>query len=154
MLCDSRDMPKIVELTDPKGIAKNGGTRMLIAPPLAYDAVMKRVPYGKVVTSDAIRRYLAVRHGADGTCPLTAGIFINVVARASEERGADGTPYWRTLKKNGELNEKYPGGVEAQGLRLEQEGHTILQKGARCFVRDYRKSAYELDGDQATAKTR
>ncbi len=35
------------------------------------------------------------------------------------------TPYWRTLKSKGELNEKFPGGVEAQAALLQEEGHTI-----------------------------
>ena len=43
----------------------------------------------------------------------------------ASEGEKDITPYWRTLKANGELNPKYPGGVEAQMARLEEEGHTI-----------------------------
>jgi len=42
------------------------------------------------------------------------------------EGKTDITPYWRTLKSKGELNEKYPGGAEAQAARLTEEGHTIL----------------------------
>ena len=37
----------------------------------------------------------------------------------------DITPYWRTLKVSGQLNEKYPGGVEAQSAHLKEEGHAI-----------------------------
>jgi hypothetical protein len=43
---------------------------------------------------------------------------------ASEGR-KDITPYWRTLKVGGQLNEKFPGGVEAQAAHLREEGHTI-----------------------------
>ncbi|MDF2522441.1 MAG: hypothetical protein K0R31_82 [Clostridiales bacterium] len=96
---DSRDTPKIAKITDPKEILRYGGTKLLIAPPLAYDEIMKKVPKGKVITSDYIRSYLAKKHGADNTCPLTAGIFINIAAKASIERVVDETPYWRTLKK-------------------------------------------------------
>jgi alkylated DNA nucleotide flippase Atl1 len=134
-LNDSRDMPKISEITDPKEISRYGGAKLLIAPPLAYDEIMKKVPRGKVITSDYIRSHLAKKHGADNTCPLTAGIFINIAAKASVERGVDETPYWRTLKKDGELNEKYPEGIDGQKLRLEMEGHTVIQKGKRYFVR-------------------
>lgn len=45
------------------------------------------------------------------------------------KRAQDKTPYWRTLKANGELNAKYPGGVEAQKEMLEKEGHIVIQKG-------------------------
>lgn len=136
-LHDSKDQPKIIEVTDVKAVTRFGGPKMLIAPPLAYDAVMKRLPEGKLMTSDRIRSYLAKVHQADYTCPLTAGIFINIAAKASEERGVDETPYWRTLKKDGELNEKYPGGIDAQKARLEMEGHTVIQKGKRYFVKDF-----------------
>jgi alkylated DNA nucleotide flippase Atl1 len=55
----------------------------------------------------------------------------------------DETPYWRTLKKDGELNEKYPGGIDAQKLQLEMEGHAIIQKGKRYFVKDYKDKFYD-----------
>lgn len=136
------DMPKIEEITDLKSIERFGGTRMLIAPPLEYDEVMRKVPRGKVTTSDRIRGYLANKHGADFTCQLTAGIFINIAANASEEREEDKIPYWRTLKKNGELNEKYPGGTEVQKALLEEEGHEIVKKGKRYFVKDFEEKLF------------
>ena len=60
---------------------------------------------------------------------------------------SDETPYWRTLKANGELNEKYPNGIEAQKAKLEAEGHTIIQKGrknVRYYVKDYENSLFVL----------
>ena len=78
----------------------------------------------------AIREYFAKVSCADFTEPITAGIFCSIVAWASYQREIDKTPYWRTLKANGELNPKYPGGVEAQKEMLEKEGHTVLQKGS------------------------
>lgn len=142
-------MPKISEITNPKQISRYGGTKLLIAPPLAYDEIMKKVPKGKVITSDYIRGHLAKKHGADNTCPLTAGIFINIAAKASAERGADETPYWRTLKKDGELNEKYPGGIDGQKFRLESEGHTVIQRGERYFVKDYQDTFLDLEEEVA-----
>ena len=37
----------------------------------------------------------------------------------------DITPYWRVIKNDGSLNEKFPGGVEAQARHLKEEGHII-----------------------------
>ena len=68
---------------------------------------------------------------------MTAGIFINICAHASEERAEGKIPWWRTLKVKGELNEKYPGGIDAQKLFLEMEGHCVIQKGKRYFVEGY-----------------
>lgn len=80
---------------------------MHFAPPIAYDEVMKQVPCGKLITVGAIREYFARKSGADFTEPITAGIFVSIAAWASEQRTVDETPYWRTLKANGELNLKY-----------------------------------------------
>lgn len=129
MLHDSKDMPKFQTITDQKSIEKYGGSRMYFAPPIDYDKVMKLIPYGKVITVGKIREYFAELNGADFTEPITAGIFVSIAAWASYQRSEDETPYWRTLKANGELNAKYPGGIEAQKERLEAEGHTIIQKG-------------------------
>ena len=63
------------------------------------------------------------------------------------QRSEDETPYWRTLKANGELNAKYPNGIEAQKEKLEAEGHTIIQKGRkniRYYVKDYENSLFDL----------
>jgi len=90
---------------------------MLIAAPMQYNEIMSRVPQGKVITADRIRAYLAKKAGADVTCPLTAGIFVNICAHASEERADAKIPWWRTLKSKGELNEKYPGGISGEGSR-------------------------------------
>jgi len=136
-LNDSKDMPK-VEMVDCIFAARQGGPRMLLAPPLEYDAIMKRIPKGKLITSDRIRSHLAKKHNADWTCGLTGGIFINIAVNASAERkGVNETPYWRTLKKDGELNEKFPDGLDGHKLLLEMEGHKIIQKGKRYFVENY-----------------
>lgn len=147
MLHDSKDMPKFQTITDRRSIEKYGGNRMYFAPPIDYDKVMKLVPYGKVTTVGEIRAYFAKRSGADFTEPITAGIFVFIAAWASYQREEDETPYWRTLKANGELNAKYPGGIEAQKEKLEAEGHTILQKGrknVKYYVKDYERVLFEL----------
>jgi alkylated DNA nucleotide flippase Atl1 len=142
------NLPKIEVVEDPKGAVRLGlepGGKMLIAPAIDYHELMKQVPEGKLVTSELLRTFLATRAGADATCPLTAGIFINVVAHASEERdGVDPVPWWRTLKQKGELNPKYPDGITIQKALLESEGHQIIQKGDRYFVKDYEKNLYSL----------
>lgn len=147
MLNDSKDMPKFQTITDEKSIEKYGGDRMYFAPPIDYDKVMRLVPFGKLLTVGAIREHFAKQNGADFTEPITAGIFVSIVAWASFQRKDDKTPYWRTLKANGELNAKYPGGIEAQKEMLEKEGHVIIQKGrknVRYYVKDYENALFEL----------
>lgn len=147
MLHDSKDMPKFQTITDPKSIEKYGGNKMYFAPPIDYDKIMKQIPHGKVITVGKIREYFAKLNGADFTEPITARIFVSIAAWASNQRSEDETPYWRTLKANGELNAKYPGGVEAQKEKLEAEGHIIIQKGRkniRYYVQDYENALFHL----------
>lgn len=56
------------------------------------------------------------------------------------------TPYWRTVKAGGQLNEKYPGGAEAQAVHLTAEGHDIeLDKtGKPRRVKDFEKVLVEV----------
>ena len=99
-------------------------------------------------TVGALREDRAKTNGADFTDPVTAGIFVSSAAWASHQRAENETPYWRTLKANGELNPKYPGGVEEQRVKLEAEGHTVIQKGRkniRYYVKDYEKVLFDLD---------
>lgn len=147
MLKNSKDMPKTVIVTDRATIERYGGDRMYFAPPIDYDMVMRSVPYGKLITVELIRKRFARENDADFTDPMTAGIFVNIAAWASHGRETDKTPYWRTLKVHGELNDKYPGGAAAQKELLESEGHTVIRKGhtkVRYFVKDYEKSIFEL----------
>lgn len=147
MLHDSKDMPKFQIITDKKSIEKYGGNKMYFAPPIDYDRVMRQIPRGKVITIGEIREYFAKLSGADFTEPITAGIFVSIAAWASYQRTGDETPFWRTLKANGELNAKYPGGIEAQKEKLEAEGHTIIRKGRtnyKYYVKDYNAVLFEL----------
>lgn len=147
MLKNSKDMPKILNITDEKSIKKYGGSKMFMAPPCYYDEIMKKVPEGKLLTVPIMRKYLAEKNGADFTCPLTAGIFVNIAAWASFQRETSKTPYWRTLKTGGELNPKYPGGIELQKEKLESEGHTVICRGTKnkkYFVENYENSLLTL----------
>lgn len=68
-------------------------------------------------------------------------------ANATEEAedGKDlGIPYWRTLKTDGFLNEKYPGGIEAHKNLLEQEGFNIRRKGRKLYVEHYENFLFSL----------
>lgn len=149
MLNDSKDMPKVQIVTDPGTIQRYGGDRMYFAPPADYDRAMRLVPFGRLATITDIREHFARENGADFTEPITAGIFVSIAAWASFQRnGVDETPYWRVLKAGGELNPKYPGGVEAQKARLEAEGHTVVRRGRkniRYYVDGYEKALYSFE---------
>lgn len=146
-LADSKGLPKVEKITDK--MSKRWGTGTVVIPaPKEVDEIMKKVPAGKLITINEIRQTLAKRHRATIGCPITTGIFAWISAYAAEEDAAEGkrniTPYWRTLKSGGELNEKYPGGIENLKIRLEAEGHTIIRKGKKYVILDYEKALIKL----------
>jgi hypothetical protein len=137
-LADNKDFPKVVNAAK----SKRGGKGTFVIPaPKEVDKLMRRVPKGKVITIDKLRKVLARLHRADSACPMTTGIFSWISAHAAAEATAAGakrtTPYWRTLKAKGELNPKYPGGIAALKRKLAKEGHKFVQRGKRVFVQNF-----------------
>ena len=149
-LKDSKNFPKILRLEPNfpcyralKNYGAGQGDSVVLVPPLDVDSVMKNVPSGKLLTLRKICGKLAEKYDAQYCCTLTTGIAVMIAANAAEETKGD-TPYWRTLKNNGELNKKFPGGVEMQKSLLEKEGHTIINRGKRLFVEDFEKYIAEV----------
>lgn len=146
-LADSKDLPKVRKITGK--MSKRWGTGTMVIPaPIEVDGVMRRVLEGELATINEVRVALAKKHGVNICCPLTTGIFAWVAANAAEEQRQKGekeiTPYWRTLKTGGVINPKYPGGVDKQKKLLENEGHTVTQKGKKHVVIDYEKFLAKL----------
>ncbi|HID93388.1 MAG TPA: hypothetical protein EYP60_04745 [bacterium (Candidatus Stahlbacteria)] len=149
-LMNNKDLPKVEKIT-PKVAGRWGtkvGDTVVIPAPIEVDEIMRKVPTGKLITINEIRTTLAKQHNATIGCPITTGIFARIAAEAAAERVAEGkkdiTPYWRTLKAGGVINEKYPGGVAAQKKLLEKEGHKVIQKGKKYVVVDFEKHLVKL----------
>jgi alkylated DNA nucleotide flippase Atl1 len=113
----------------PKMQKQLGKGTMLIPHPLDMDALIRKVPSGKLITLTKLREKLARAAGADTTCAMVAGMFVRIVAEAAAEDMKAGksrvTPYWRVVRDDGRLLEKLPGGPVAQAEHLEAEGHEI-----------------------------
>ncbi len=148
-LTGSKDLPR-VETIDEKKSRRWGSGTFVIPAPLEVDAIMRKIPKGKLITINEIRQILAAKHHATIGCPITTGIFSWIDAHAAAEAEQEGkkniTPYWRTLKTGGLLNEKYPGGLENLKKRLAAEGHTIIPKGRskHFIVKDFEKSLVDI----------
>jgi hypothetical protein len=144
-LADSKGLPKLGEI-EGKMTTRWGTGTMVIPAPREVDEIMKQVPKGKLITINEIRAGLAQKHKTNIACPITTGIFAWIAAHAAEEAAAEGatriTPYWRTLKSGGQLNEKYPGGIGQLKKRLEAEGHKVTQKGKRYLVVDFAEALF------------
>jgi alkylated DNA nucleotide flippase Atl1 len=154
-LGDKTNLPKILKLQKKfpcyNAVHKMGadvGDDVVLVNPSEIVALMKQVPKGKLITLVEICKAIAQKHHVKGCCSLTTGIFIMTAANATEESVKEGKslgiPYWRTLKADGFLNEKYPSGALAQKKLLEQEGFTILKKGRKFVVKDFEKYIGEV----------
>ncbi|MCX8183025.1 MAG: MGMT family protein [Crenarchaeota archaeon] len=154
-LSDKKGLPKTLRLEKSlpcyNAVRKMGaeaGDKVVIANPSEIVEVMKKVPKGKLITIVEICGEIAKKHRVKACCTLTTGIFIMITANAAEEaaRGGKnlGIPYWRTLKVDGFLNEKYPGGVKNHRRLLEKEGFKVVRKGNRFFVKGYEKYLVDL----------
>ncbi|MBN2599715.1 MAG: MGMT family protein [Candidatus Thermoplasmatota archaeon] len=148
-LADKENLPKILKLQKHfpcyNAVHKMGaeaGDDVVLVNPSEIVAVMKQVPKGKVITLSEICKVVAQHHHVQACCSLTTGIFIMTAANAAEEAAREGKslrlPYWRTLKADGSLNEKYPGSALTQKKLLEQEGFAILKTGKKFVVKDYK----------------
>ena len=147
-LADKKGYPKILRLEKRfpcyNAVHKMGadiGDEVVLVNPSEVVEIMKEVPKGKLVTIVEVCKKIARKHKVKACCSLTTGIFIMTAANAAEEATKQGInldiPYWRTLKGDGFLNEKYPGGAEAQKEKLEKEGFTVLKKGRKYVVKNY-----------------
>ena len=147
-LADKKGYPKILKLEKRfpcyNAVHKMGadaGDRVVLVNPSEVVEVMRKVPKGKLTTIVEICKKIAKKHKVMACCSLTTGIFTMTAANAAEEAAKEGKdleiPYWRTLKANGFLNEKYPGGAAAQKILLEKEGFKVTQRGTKYAVNNY-----------------
>jgi alkylated DNA nucleotide flippase Atl1 len=154
-LKDKTSFPKVLRLERKfpcyNAVHKMGaevGDEIVLVNPSEVVAIMKRVPKGRFITIVEICKQIARNHGVKGCCSLTAGIFIMTAANAVEEAIKEGKsldiPYWRTLKADGLLNEKYPGGQESHKRLLEGENLKVIARGKKYQVADYEKYLMKL----------
>ncbi len=139
-LNDDHGLPKVVKIKREQEKRWGKGT-IVIPAAREVEALMKAVPKGRLTTINQIRKRLAANHNVTIACPIVTGIFARIAAGAAAEDAAGGkkriTPYWRTLKEGGVINEKYPGGMAGQKKLLEQEGFKVMKKGKKYVVKDY-----------------
>jgi alkylated DNA nucleotide flippase Atl1 len=147
-LADKKGLPKVLKLQKNfpcynavRSMGVNVGEDVVLVNPSEIVEIIKQIPKGKVITIVEICKMIAQKYHVQGCCSLTTGIFIMTAANAAEEAKQQGKqleiPYWRTLKADGSLNEKYPGGALSQKKLLEEEGFTIIKKGKKYMVQEY-----------------
>lgn len=90
------------------------GSTVLIPSPRDIEAVVCDLGANTTITLTELRHELADRHGADGTCPVMAGMNLRVAAEVTFEAldagvpPADLVPIWRAVDPSSALATKLP----------------------------------------------
>lgn len=123
--------PKVV-----RAAGRRGG--MLVPTPLLVAGEIRRTRRGALTTPSRVRAALARRFGVEVTCPLTTGIFLNIIAGAAEEQIGQGrrpvAPYWRVIQEDGTLSPKRPPGPARQAAWLKAEGHRVKRSSKKGWL--------------------
>jgi len=88
------------------------GAQVLVSTPREVAAFVRRIPAGRFVAPEQVRRRLAAKHNANAACPLATGIFLRIVAEAAWEQIQQGqdasevTPFWRVIPPRSPLAKK------------------------------------------------
>lgn len=119
--------PSYIRVNSKRFADLEAGTSVLIPSPQDIEAVVEQVEPGQTITLTELRRRLADRHGADGTCPVMAGMHLRVAAEVNlaalhQAEGGEAArpviPIWRAIDPSSPLASKLPCGPD--GIRALQ----------------------------------
>jgi len=88
------------------------GSRLLISSPEEIADFLHRLPPGRSLPIQQLRRELAAAHGADAACPVSTSIFLRIVAEHAFEQVQAGAPIesvppvWRAIEPGSTLLRK------------------------------------------------
>ena len=103
------------------------GRNMLIATPKIIDKYIKQIGVGKCLAIITLCKDLSIEYNADYTYPVTAGLFLRIVAEANYEKLQHGkhfeeiTPFWRVIALNSTLAKKLTFGQDYLLQQIEKE---------------------------------
>jgi len=120
---------------------------MYISSPREIENIIRKIPKGKLITTEIVIKNITSKNKVDFTCPLTSGIFISICANYAEEEIEKGVSkdkvvtYWRVIKPKGFLYDKYLGTKSKQEKYLKEEGYKLIDSGTKKgkMVKDYDK---------------
>ena len=119
----SRNIVKVLD----KGFSDiSAGEKMLISSPEKISEFIFAIPKGSFFSVKELRRGLALKAGADNTCPVTTGIFLRMAIEQNKDN--INFPYWRVV------DEKHP-----VVKKLNLDGNQIKKKRVDERVQKKRK---------------
>lgn len=91
---------------------------------------------GTLITTNLLCQRLTQQFNVRGTCPVTTQKALQVIAHDPSNAVA----YWRVVKADGGLINRFAGRAEGQAERLQKEGFTLDRKGKAPKVMNFRQS--------------
>jgi hypothetical protein len=104
------------------------GEIMLVPSSRLVDEFIRAIPRGASLTVASLRKALAIKHGAEVTCPITMGFHLRTIAEAAFEahqRGAsldEITPFWRVLDEQAPTTRRLSFGPALIAEQRRREG--------------------------------
>lgn len=102
--------------------------KFLISTPEEIDNYIRKIPKGRSVSFQTMKKDIALDHGVEYMCPLTAGIFTRIVAELAYEQNQKGesldkiTPFWRVVNLKMPLAKKLSFGTDFLTQMRKAEG--------------------------------
>jgi alkylated DNA nucleotide flippase Atl1 len=136
------DLRNDVLVDIPKHLVKRlGGSGKMLKPSrTSVEALVKKIPRGRVLTTSLLRKVLAESHNAQETCPFLTKRALMAIAEDAKAKA----PFWRVVMGSGEMIAAYPGGQKAQAKRLQSDGLTIVSNAGKSIVANLRQSLATL----------
>jgi hypothetical protein len=113
-----RSRPSYVKVNDKRFADLPAGTTVLVPSPRDIEAEIRGLRDAETLTFAELRERLAVRHAADGTCPVMTSMNLRLVAEIALAELDDGMPadavteVWRVIDPRSTLAGKLPGGPD------------------------------------------
>jgi len=124
-----------------------GGARTMLLPcPGTVALQLLKVPRGKVVTMEMLRRELAGLHGVETVCPFQTKQALRAIAGNPE-----GVSFWRLVASHGELLKYLPGGIERQAAQLKEEHVPLEPSGSGQRVKNLKESLHTFTSNEQVA---
>jgi hypothetical protein len=111
-----------------------GAGKMLIPCSATVAAQIRRIPECQLMSKELLQEKLAEQFNVQVTCPFATKKALQAIAQDTSQPA----PYWRVIKKNGELFSYFPGGAEGHADCLRREGFTIDTTGKVLKVQHFR----------------
>jgi hypothetical protein len=118
----------VLESVDKDWAGIPAGEKFVISTPTEIDAYIRQIPKGKAVSFATMKRDIALEHGTEYMCPLTAGIFTRIVTELAYEQISQGmkdekvAPFWRLVDLKMPLAKKLSFGTDFIRQKREEEG--------------------------------